>query len=125
MTLSKKFDAERQGWLVIRKQAALEIDPETAEVRWIYAWTSDPYAIYPELPQEDRWIGRAYFARNPRGEVWVSFKDLPDTTRETLWQKHESELAFPAGLHGLDPYDVEQRRIECQFEPSSANQGSE
>jgi hypothetical protein len=30
--------------------------------------------------------------------VWVSFYDLPDATRDALWKKHQSKLAFPAEL---------------------------
>ena len=30
--------------------------------------------------------------------MWVHFDDLPEATRDALWEKHRSELAFPAGL---------------------------
>jgi hypothetical protein len=50
-------------WLAIRKEAALEIDPETAEVLWGYAQTLDPYGVYPDLPPEHQQVGREYFAR--------------------------------------------------------------
>jgi hypothetical protein len=43
---------EVEEWLAIRRDAGLQIDPETAEVEWIYALTVDPYGIYPELPEE-------------------------------------------------------------------------
>lgn len=121
MTLSQKFDAAREEWLATRKQAGLEIDPEIAEVTWTYAQTLDPYGVYPELPEEYQQIGREYFARDPRGEVWVSFRDLPDTTREALWQQHKSSLAFPSGLPGFDLGHAEQRSSECRFEPTSVN----
>jgi hypothetical protein len=49
MTLSKKFDAARERWLATRKQVGLQIDPEIAEVTWIYTQTLDPYGVYPEL----------------------------------------------------------------------------
>ena len=36
---------------------------------------------------------------DPRGsDIWVHFRDLPDETRDALWEKHKSQLAFPAGL---------------------------
>ena len=35
-------------WLEIRKEAALQIDPETAEVMWTYANVADPYGVYPD-----------------------------------------------------------------------------
>ena len=91
-------DEEQKIWLAIRKEAGLKIDPETAEVTWRYAETLDPYGIGPDLPKELRQIGRSYFARDPGSDVWVSFYDLPDATRDALWKKHGSKLGFPAGL---------------------------
>ena len=91
-------DEERKVWLAIRKEAGLKIDPETAEVEWTYACTMDPYGIDPELPEEYRDVGRQYFARAPGSDVWVSFYDLPEATRDALWEKHKSKLAFPAGF---------------------------
>lgn len=90
-----------EQWLAIRKKAGLKIDPETAEVEWIYAQTLDPYGVYPELPEECRQVGREYFARSPGSDIWVLFGDLPDVTRIALWEKHKSKLAFPAGLEWL------------------------
>ncbi len=94
-------DDDRKIWLESRKEAGLKIDPETAEVGWCYAWMSDPYGVYPHLPEENDNIGRAYFARSPGSNVWVDFGDLPEATRDTLWRKHRSKLAFPAGLEAL------------------------
>ena len=81
-------DEERKIWLAIRKEAGLKIDPETAEVDWTYAATLDPYGIDPELPEENRDVGREYFARAPGSDMWVSFYDLPKATRDALWKKH-------------------------------------
>jgi hypothetical protein len=122
MTLNQKPYAASEGWLETRKQAGLEIDPEIAEVTWIYALTLDPYGVYPELPEEYRQVGREYFARNAGSKVWVLFGDLPDTTREALWQKHKANLSFPAGLRGFDLRHAEQRRRGCQFAPTSINE---
>ena len=91
-----EFDVE--GWLATRKEAGLKINPETAEVCWIYAQTGDPYGVSPDLPEDCRQVGRAYFARATGSDIWVNFGDLPDETREALWEKHKSQLAFPAGL---------------------------
>lgn len=90
-----------EQWIVERKNAGLLIDPETAEVTWIYAQTLDPYGIYPDLPEECQQIGREYFARSPGSEVWVHFHDLPEATRRVLWEKHKHRLAFPAGLEEI------------------------
>src|SRR6266446_5833747 len=60
--------------------------------------TLDPYGVYPELPEEYQQVGREYFARSPGSDVWVEFGDLPEASRDALWKKHRSKLAFPAGL---------------------------
>jgi hypothetical protein len=92
-----------EQWLATRKEAGLYIDPETAEVDWTYAQTLDPYGVHPDLPEECRQVGREYFARSPGSDIWVNFGDLPDHTRDALWKRHRSNLAFPAGLEALKP----------------------
>jgi hypothetical protein len=87
-----------EQWLAIRKEAGRQLDPETAEVLWTYAQTLDPYGVDPELPEECQQVGREYFARSPGSDIWVWFGDLPAETRDALWRKHKSDLAFPAGL---------------------------
>jgi hypothetical protein len=82
----------------IRKEAGLKIDPETAEVEWWYEQTLDPYGVCPNLPEELHQVGREYFARSPESDIWVCFHDLPEATRNALWAKYKSKLAFPAGL---------------------------
>ncbi len=93
--------AEIEEWLAIRKAEALKIDPDTAEVHWEYGQTLDPYGVYPELPDEFQQIGREYFARVPGSQIWVSFGDLPEETRDRLWARRGRNLAFPAGLEGF------------------------
>jgi hypothetical protein len=88
---------EIQQFLAERKREALTIDPDTAEVEWWYREVADPYDIDPEGVEESC-VGRDYFARRPGSEIWVWFGDLPDTTRERLWERHKGKLAFPAGL---------------------------
>ena len=92
-------------WLAIRKEAGRKIDPETAEVCWIYAQTFDPYGIYPELPEMYQQVGREYFARSPGSDIWVLFRALPGDTSNALWEKHKRCLAFPAGLPSLAEID--------------------
>ena len=85
-----------EQWLAIRKEAGLQIDPQTAEVFWKYGYTIDPYAVYPDLTDEERQIGRIYFARSPESDIWVEFGDLPDATREALWERPmNDELELP------------------------------
>jgi hypothetical protein len=80
-------------WLAARKREALEIDPDNAQVDWAYGQNLDPYGVEPNLPDECYCVGRVYFARRPGG-IWVCFYDLPEATRQKLWEKHHRELAF-------------------------------
>ena len=89
-----------EQWLAIRKEAALRIDPATAEVEWAYGYVMDPYDVY-ELSEEEKCVGRVYFARSPGSDVWVSFHDLAKPIVEALWDKHSSKLMFPAGLEEM------------------------
>jgi len=101
-----------EQWLAIRKEAGLKIDPETAEVEWTYAQTLDPYGVDPDLPEELQQIGREYFARSPGSDVWVCFYDLPEATRDALWKKHRSKLAFPAGFEGFVLFEEEKSNLK-------------
>ena len=91
-------EEERVRFQEARRQAGLMIDPNSAEVDWWYIQIMDPYGIDPELPEELQCVGRGYFARSLDGDVWVSLYDLPEATRDALWEKHKHQLAFPAGL---------------------------
>jgi hypothetical protein len=97
--MTEKMTVEQ--WLAIRREAGLKIDPETAEVHWTYVPTVDPYCLDPDLPEEYQQVGREYFARSPGSDIWVRFGDLPEATRDALWEKHKRKLAFPAGLERL------------------------
>ena len=76
-----------EEWLAIRKQAGLEIDPETAEVWKDKRYTIDPYGVYSDLTEEEKQIGSCYFARSPGSGVCVSFHDLPEATEAALWER--------------------------------------
>jgi hypothetical protein len=113
----KMPDLDVEQWLASRKEAGLKINPVTAEVCWIYAQTGDPYGVYPDLPEECRQVGRAYFARAPGSDIWVNFGDLPNETRDTLWEKHKSQLAFPAGLErGSEAGRIVARELQALLE---------
>jgi hypothetical protein len=102
-----------QQWLASRKEAGLKIDPETAEVDWEYGQVMDPYGVHSDLPEECQQVGRQYFARSPGSDIWVHFRDLPDETRHALWEKHKSQLAFPAGLErGREAAPIVARELE-------------
>jgi hypothetical protein len=73
-----------------RRAAGLSIDPLTAEIDWNYAQTLDPYGDgLPLLPQLEQ-VGREYFARAPDSDIWVSVHDLPDATRDAIWNRFEN-----------------------------------
>jgi hypothetical protein len=91
-------DEELKEWYAIRKEEGLRIDPSTAEVNWWYAQVVDPYDVCPELHEEWGCVGREYFARRPGSDIWVVFGDLQEQTRDALWERHASKLAFPAGF---------------------------
>ena len=97
-TASEK--AEIEQWLAIRKEAALKIDPETAEVFWDYGFDLDPYRVKDEweLPEEFHQIGREYWARSPGSDIWVNFRDLPRGVEEKLWTKHGSRISLHLNL---------------------------
>jgi hypothetical protein len=103
-----------QQWQAWRKAAGLHIDPETAEVLWDYTQVLDPYGIWPDIPEECDCVGRSYLARSPGMNVWIEFGDLPGATRDALRAKHESQLAFPAGL---DFIGFAQTYVEQNFGP--------
>jgi hypothetical protein len=104
-------------WQAWRRAAGLHVNPETAEVLWNYTQVVDPYGVFQDLPEECDCVGRSYFARSPGMDVWVEFGDLPDATREALWEKHESQLGFPAGL---DFIPFAERYLEENFGPISS-----
>ena len=39
-----------------------------------------------------------FTSRAPGSDIWVEFGDLPEGVAAKLWEKHKSNLAFPAGL---------------------------
>jgi hypothetical protein len=97
-----KLSKRAKRWLRAHKQAARYINPATAEVWWDYRQTFDPYSMYRKVPEKYDQVGRAYFARAPRGKSWVWFGDLPQVVSDALWKRHRGKLAFPAGLDDLD-----------------------
>jgi hypothetical protein len=91
----------KEKWLAIRKETGREIDAETAEVMWEHGQVLDPYGVEAELPAERDCIGRIYFARSPGSDICVCFYDLPDGTRDALWEKDRLGL-----LRWIDPFEA-------------------
>jgi hypothetical protein len=82
-------EAEYNRRMEERRAAGLLIDPSTAEIDWNYAQTLDPYDDgLPLLPQAEQ-VGREYFARAPGSDIWVCLGDLPDATRDAIWERFE------------------------------------
>lgn len=79
---------EQEEFLASRKEAALKIDPETAEATWEYGSVRDPYYLFDH---RDDWgednVGRNYFVRSPGSDVWVLEGDLPEKVRAALWER--------------------------------------
>lgn len=84
--MHKNLNAEE---IAILEEAALHIDPPSAEVEWIYA---------EQIIGSYREVWREYFARSPGSNIWVWFGDLPARTQKSLWEKHRPKLTYPAGL---------------------------
>jgi hypothetical protein len=83
---SDRTQASKKQWLSVRKEQALKIDPETAEVFWNHGFVLDPYGLY-DLTEEEKCIGPNYFARSPESDLWVSFDDLPKAVCDRLWER--------------------------------------
>jgi hypothetical protein len=93
-------DREYEAFLAKRKEAGRKIDPATAEVTWWHAEGSDPYGVLPEIPSEYWCIGRERFARSSEADGWVNFGDLPEETRNALWERWKRHLSFPNQSQG-------------------------
>jgi hypothetical protein len=93
-------------WLAIRKEAGLRIDPETAEVTWIYAEEVDPYGVHPDLPEEWSSVSRKTFARSPGSNVWVYFGDLPAATRDAFEKRWQALIEAEKATHASRSPDV-------------------
>jgi hypothetical protein len=82
-------------WRPIRKEAGPRIDQEVAHVASWHAYTIDPYGVCSDIPEEAQTVGREWFARSPRSDVWVLFDDLPGATQDALSE--------PTGRRGRRP----------------------
>ena len=69
-------------------EAALHIDPKTAEVKFEYVPFLDPYRLFQDVPN-DQYVMRRYFARSPGSNVWVDWDDLPEEVEDHLLMKHK------------------------------------
>jgi hypothetical protein len=108
-----------KNWLAIVKEAALEIDPETAEVIWDYAEEMDPYRIYPDLPEEFRGgVIRTLYFRSPWSDVCVWMGDLPNATRAALVEKYKADFALSSCYPTTEQLEQLRRIIELNESPS-------
>ena len=61
--------------------------------------------MYADLSDEEKQIGREYFARSQGSKIWVSFGDLPDETLAALRgspQEHRALEAQEEEFNSLD-----------------------
>ena len=111
---------EHKEWLASRKEIGRQIDPDAAEVTWQFEPVLDPYRICKDLPDQLQLAGREYFARSLDAEVWVSFDDLPKSSRDRLWRRiraghfdtSDVELTQAAGVLGVN-FNRMMFRPEC------------
>ena len=85
-----------EEWLAIRKEAGKTIDPQTAEVMWKYGLIVDPYGVHTDIMDEEKCVGRVYFARSPGSDIWVSYYDLPAETLTVLRKCGQERRALEA-----------------------------
>ncbi len=113
-TASEK--AEDEQWLAIRKEAALKIDPETAEVYRTYVLDLDPYGVLDEweLPEEFHQIGRTYFARAPGSDIWVHFMICQIPSERSFGRSVARRLLSPQASRGCHPQGS--RTLTCRFD---------
>jgi hypothetical protein len=90
--LAASRGAEIKAWLAVRKREAVRIDPTTAEVVWQHRYILDPYNVHV-LDDQEKVIGRVYFARQPGSDIWVSFDDLPEEVIGSLLSRKETSDA--------------------------------
>jgi hypothetical protein len=90
-TLTPEQDAEIEEFLASVKAEALLIDPTTAEIRWEYGQTMDPYGVDPDLPDYMQQVQRNRFARRPGSDIWVWFGDLPSSVVDALYERDPAE----------------------------------
>jgi hypothetical protein len=108
-------------WLADCKREALEIDPETAEVRYFYVQLMDVYGVHPDLPEELREADHVQFVRRPGSDIWVWWGDLPTATLEKLLvREHHNMLVtmrrawMRLSVTNIPPMTPEQEQLMAQ-----------
>jgi hypothetical protein len=92
-TAQELYDGLKAGTITIEKFHELmksegrKIDARSADISWGWGQVLDPYGVYAPLLEEERCIGRLYFARALGSDIWVEFGDLPDETSDALWDR--------------------------------------
>jgi hypothetical protein len=84
MSTNSKTNNAKNRWRNVRKRAATKIDPATAILGWRYGQVMDPYRLHERIPREYDCLGRVYFARSPKGRVWVWVGDLPQEAKNAF-----------------------------------------
>jgi hypothetical protein len=107
--------AEVERWLAIRTEAALSIDPDTAEATWCLGSYLDPYGIDRMRSLEQSTVGQLYFARAPDSDIWVSFHDLQDDIEEARWKKVRSRFPVSGDSNGTCPHRFDGQPVSTIF----------
>jgi hypothetical protein len=74
--------AEVGAWTRERKEAGTRIDPNTAEIWWLYTRILDPYDDGIDPPEDA--VGQTWFAMDPVERIPVYVGDLPDETHRLI-----------------------------------------
>jgi hypothetical protein len=87
----RAIDTQGDGFLALKRQAALKIDPATAEMIWVYGDPFDPYGIGPEVPDEH--LHELCYVSSPGSKISVWVGDLPNEARQALRLRLANERA--------------------------------
>jgi hypothetical protein len=111
---------ENKEWLTSRKEIGRQIDPEAVDVIWQFRNVLDPYKLCEHIPDELQLVGREYFARSLDTEDWVSFDDLPKSSRDRLWRRTRAGHFNTSDVeltHAADKMGVNFNRMLFRPEP--------
>lgn len=96
----------REQWLQSRKAEALKIDPDTAEVSWIYGDKNDPYCLCRIRADDHQHVidlGAIWFAKSPDSDVWVWNRNLPAEVFDKIGQRIAGQIIRMMPEH-IDPF---------------------
>lgn len=86
--LVDKCSLEIEKWLALRKDEALKINAEDAEIMWVRGQALDPYEVFGITIHSPYhfWV-ELCFVRRPESDIWVYAEDLPEKVRRELEER--------------------------------------